>query len=546
MLLPNHQQWARRLCFVLLALAITPVSLAKNPKEVPTKAGSDPSVSSTRAYSVTNPATAGQSVTLYAQVIGPPGASITPTGSVAFFDGPTSLGSSELDGSFAVLETSFTTSGTHPIVARYSGDTFFLPSASTVLIQSVNMSQPPPAISSCRPTSSLTTLVQESNVTAYVPKGNWESNQTGILVVPIEPTPVATPSSIPTPSVVNSCSANPVTGETVCTGNDTKVYLLSGSTLNATLTSGATSTTSFSGGGCFNCGVAINAVTNTAVITIGDSSAPSGSGLQFLNLAARTFSAPVPAVHEVSEDVLWDPGRNLVLSPDEDGTYDLFDTSKTPIVEHGYSVGGQLDSAAEDCLTGIGLATDEFTSNLFITDLTQAKYTSGSPAGTWTAPFMFVDIADYAPYVGPEAGTDGIAIAPGSHLGIATGEFPGPPSSGNAVIVFQLPSTAGSGTPAFVDWAVVALPNDPGGNAFSIGCDPHTVTAYMSPGSGKAMGLISDYGATACYLEGTPQYLGLIDLQGVLKSPRKSGTHAVDPTYNLISNGVVSFVKATK
>ena len=170
MLLPNHQEWARRLCFVLLALAITPVSLAKNPKEVPTKAGSDPSVSSTRAYSVTNPATAGQSVTLYAQVIGPPGALITPTGSVAFFDGPTSLGSSELDGSFAVLETSFTTSGTHPIVARYSGDTFFLPSASTVLIQSVNMSQPPPAISSCRPTSSLTTLVQESNVTAYVPK----------------------------------------------------------------------------------------------------------------------------------------------------------------------------------------------------------------------------------------------------------------------------------------------------------------------------------------------------------------------------------------
>ena len=33
---------------------------------------------------------------------------------------------------------------------------------------------------------------------------------------------------------------------------------------------------------------------------------------------------------------------------------------------------GVLDSAAEDCTTGIALATDEGTGNLFIADLTQA------------------------------------------------------------------------------------------------------------------------------------------------------------------------------
>jgi hypothetical protein len=187
----------------------------------------------------------------------------------------------------------------------------------------------PPQISSCKPTSSLTTLVQGTKVTAYVPNGAWSNPNTGVQVVPLEPTPAA-PSSIATPNAVNSCSSNPVTGETVCTANNTDVYLISDSTLNATLTSGATAATFFSGGACENCGVAINALTNTAVITVGLSTSPSRSGLQFLDLATNTFSAPDAAVHEVSEDVSWDPGRNLILSPDEQGTYDLFQTSTAP------------------------------------------------------------------------------------------------------------------------------------------------------------------------------------------------------------------------
>jgi hypothetical protein len=330
-----------------------------------------------------------------------------------------------------------------------------------------------------------------------------------------------------------------VTGETVCTANNTDVYLITGSTLNATLTSGSNSFATFSGGQCQNCGVAINAVTNTAVITIGLSPSPSGSGIQFLNLASNTFSTPVPATHEVSEDVLWDPGRNLILSPNEFGVYDLFQTSSSSSTpEFANSVGGTLDSAAEDCLTGIALATDEFTSNLFITDLTQAKFIPGSP-GSWTAPYMFLNIPDFNPYDGPEAGTDGIAVAPGSHLGIVTGEFPFPPSAGNAIIAIQLPSTSGSGTPSFVDWAVAVLPNDPAGNPFSMGCDPHTVTAYVSPNTGEAMGLVTDYGATPCYSGGTPSYLGLVNLQALLSAPREPGTHTVT---NPLPAGAVTFV----
>jgi hypothetical protein len=49
---------------------------------------------------------------------------------------------------------------------------------------------------------------------------------------------------------------------------------------------------------------------------------------------------------------------------------------------------GEADSSGEDCVTGIALAPGEFSapSEVFIADLTQATFTPGSPAGTWTPP----------------------------------------------------------------------------------------------------------------------------------------------------------------
>ena len=516
-----NRNWTIQLQFIapaiVLGLSLTPNHAAA--------AVSDPSVSQTRVYSATNPVPADQPVVLYAAVVAPPGVSGVPSGSVTFFDGLTPLGSAPLDDGFAILEVSFSTTGNHLIVAKYSGDSLFLPSSSTVLTQIVGYPQPPPAIASCRPTSSLTTLVQGSKVTAYVPNGTWSTADTGILVVPIEPSPAAAPASIATPSTVNSCAANPVTGQTVCTGNDTRVYLVSGSKLSTTLTSGATRTTRFSGGTCENCGVAINAVTNTAVITIGDKSAPSTSGLQFLNLTNNTFSAPVPAVHEISEDVVWDPGRNLILSPDEFGVYDLFQTSPSPVAEFGLQIGGELDSAAEDCITGIGLASDEMSDRFYLTDLTKAKFTAGSPAGTWTAPGQFVTLSDLS-----RGRNSGISVAPGSHLLVTSGEF-----GGNQVGVLQLPSSSGTGVPTVVDYAGALLPNTPDGNIWSAGQDPHTVTAYISPNTFKAYGLLAN--------APPPTWLAVIDLQALLNAPRTAGTHEVEASYDLIAHGVVRYVK---
>jgi hypothetical protein len=330
----------------------------------------------------------------------------------------------------------------------------------------------------------------------------------GIAEVALEGAPVSTTFS--TPGTVNSCAANSVTGEVVCTENTANVDLINGSTLT-TLTSGSNALASFSGGECMNCGVGINAANNTAVIAMGLAGGP--SGVQVLNLGNNTFNAGFPLKSYVSEDISIDSVRNLILSPGEGGVYDLLQIGAgNTLTEYGHAVGGELDSAAEDCTTGIALSSDEFTDQVYITDLTQAVFTAGTP-GTWSAPGQFINLDDG----GYSAGTTGISTAPGTgHLGVVTGEF-----GGSAYAALQLPSTSGSGTPTLVDWAYVAsMPNTPDGVAFSAGYDPHTITAYTSPNTSKAYAVVADWNGS------TPTWLGVIDLACVLAQPR-SGAHTV-------------------
>src|SRR5207253_1402307 len=118
-----------------------------------------------------------------------------------------------------------------------------------------------------------------------------------------------------------------------------------------------------------------------------------------------------------------DPFLNYVLSPGEDDNYTLLQIAPNgSLTEFGQASipgGGELDSAAEDCTTGIALAAQEFTSNVFIQDLTQAVFTPGTP-GTYIAPGQSVTLTGTS----FSAGTSGITVAPGSsHLGVVTGEF---------------------------------------------------------------------------------------------------------------------------
>jgi hypothetical protein len=101
-----------------------------------------------------------------------------------------------------------------------------------------------------------------------------------------------------------------------------------------------------------------------------------------------------------------------------------------------------------------------------------------------------------------------------------------------------------------VDWAGASIPSTPDGNSFQNGFDPHTITAYVSPNTQKAYGLIADWATDV------PTYLAVIDLKALLAAPRLAGvdaggnacsscTHSVDPSYDLVAHGVIKFV-ATK
>jgi hypothetical protein len=272
---------------------------------------------------------------------------------------------------------------------------------------------------------------------------------------------------------------------------------------------------------CENCGVVVDSSTNQALITIGLTNPAAGldGGYQFLDLggAAPTFEPPIPAIANTSEDVSIDPVRHLVLSPNESGDYQIVDTSactdKAMLFNNFLTLPGGIlpDSAAEDCTTGIALSTLEDDSRvdrpefLYIADLTQAKFTPGTP-GTWTDAAS--QIQTFPEFLALMFGTNGIAVAPGTHLGIVTGEF-----GGNVEGVIQLPPTSGIGTPAVVDWVAFTVPNDPSGATWSEGNDPHTVTAYVSPHSHKALGVLENNFTTE-----TPIFLAVVDLEGPIRS----------------------------
>lgn len=419
---------------------------------------------------------------------------------------------------FYFLIPSSLSAGTYQVSLTGSagGTTFASSGCSSLVVTRTN-----PTLASCVPTSSIAVTVG-ADVQAYVPYGWWGSSTKGVAVLGVEGSVAGTSSKISTPGAVNSCAANSAAtpAQVVCTENTKNVDIITGSTLQTTLASGSDQEASFSGGSCFNCGVAIDAANSRAVIAMGKSGG-GGSGVQALNLTNNTFDPAFPLKYYVSEDISIDPTKKWVLSPAEDSTFDILTVDTTAggygLKEYSnYVGGGELDSAAEDCTTSIALSSVEFSDEVYITDLAQISFPTSS---TWTAPGQFVTLNDG----GYSAGTTGLTSAPGTaHLAAVTGEF-----GGSSYSILQLPAVSGpgKGTPNLVDYAYVSgMPNTPNGLPFSAGYDPHTITAYTSPnGTQKSFVLFADY-----YPSGYPSYLAQVDMQCVLSAPRTTaGGHLV-------------------
>ncbi len=389
-------------------------------------------------------------------------------------------------------------------------------------------------LASCVPASSLGVIAPTTGpapVNAIAPNGCWSCGTTGIQVVQLETGggPPVPPASVPTAHAVNSCAGNPATGESVCVANNTDVYHLNSSNVVTTLTSGSNTTAGFSGGSCENCGVAINALNDQAVIAMGHTGG-SGTALQTLDLMTNTFGTPFQLANHVSENVVVNPIQGGVLSLNERNVYDFIsvDAGGNFTTEYGMNItstGGEGDASAVDCNTGIAVGPFEFTNNLTLSDMKQAIFVPGAP-GSWTAPTSTTTlIGSYS------AGLSGAAVAPGSSdLGVVTGEF-----GGSSFAILKLPSTSGSGTPALTDYAFV--PCITGVNA---GLDPHTMTAYVSPNDGKSYTVFASGGPP-------PSTLAVVDMAAVLGRPRAVDGHTVigdSGPGSCLSNGdgIVRFV----
>ena len=97
-----------------------------------------PAATTTSLNSSPNPSNFGQSVTLSATVTPVPPASGTPTGTVTFQDGATTLATVALVGGSASFNTSTLTVGSHSLTAVYNGSASFAASTSAVRTQVVN------------------------------------------------------------------------------------------------------------------------------------------------------------------------------------------------------------------------------------------------------------------------------------------------------------------------------------------------------------------------------------------------------------------------
>jgi Bacterial Ig-like domain (group 3) len=158
--------------------------------------------SATTLTSSINPSVGGQSVTFTATVTSTAGG--TPTGTVTFADGATSLGTGALNAGVATFTKSFPTMGSHSITASYGGDTNFAVSTSSALSQAVN-------VAAFAPVSGIATVTAGQNVminlTVYQSSGSNLAFTLSCMGLPLKsacsfsPNPV-TPGLPPTGTLV--------------------------------------------------------------------------------------------------------------------------------------------------------------------------------------------------------------------------------------------------------------------------------------------------------------------------------------------------------
>ena len=322
--------------------------------------------STTALASSMNPSTFGQSVTFTATVTGSGG---TPTGTVTFKDGTTTLGAATLNGSGqAAFSTTALTAGSHSITASYSGDGNYAASTSSVLTQTVNQSS-----SSTGLTSSANPSTYGSAVTFTATVSGTGGTPTGTVTFKDGGTTLGTGTLNGSGQAVFSTGSLAVGTHpiTAVYGGDSNYSASTSATLTQTVVANSSTTAIASS---INPSAVGQAVTFTATVT-GSGGTPTGS-VTFKDGATTLGTAALNGGGQAafSTATLAGGSHSITATYSGDGN---FGSSVSPVLTQTV---GQASSSG----TSISSSADPSSYGATVTFTAVVSGTGGTPTGTVT------------------------------------------------------------------------------------------------------------------------------------------------------------------
>jgi hypothetical protein len=295
---------------------------------------------------------------------------------------------------------------------------------------------------------------------------------------------------------------------------------------------GATGSLTFTGGSCTVCAIAYDPMDNSFIIMEPNSG---GEGGAFVRWGETTHASTMTILDpDPNENPGYDYVKNWIFTPQyrttptalqiADFTSGTLYTSSTT-----FPMIGTPDSGNVDVVTHVAITPNEFNPPDIFTTADLGTVTLNSPSAgmfTVTASSQMLTIN-----VDGSCGADDTDNATDSvlHMTFVTGEFC---DGGVERMGFILLPTTSSAT-TISDWAFVNIPNTPDSSPWDAAHDPHTVAAFNDPVNCPDCAIIVNREIT---------WLGVINLTKLKAAPR-SGTdpHAIDPTYDLQTNGVLKY-----
>jgi hypothetical protein len=423
--------------------------------------------------------------------------------------------------------------------------------------------------------------ISGSRVTVYVPLGSDDNNTHGAMRVVVEDSA----SPLPTPALLatdrsNSCTPS-TSGEVICSGQGGSVDLIpagGGAPVILPLSAGAVPDINYTNGDCMACGAMVDDVLNLGIVS-------SGLGFVPINLVNGTVGSPI-AVNQGSADPNTVPGMDFgydmanhrILSANYQVTdaqfnqshphFEIIDISNpaSPVIyelandqafflSNGRTCGAAStdndklpDTTALDTSTNIAYVTFHTPSDCFnappddiaMFDLSQAVFTLGTAGNpnTWTTPLTAIQSITGTGL----NGIDPISVEAVHHLALVS-------AGDNNFGVLQLPSASGSGASLTIpDWVNAQMPNDPNNVSWAGWHQPDGLATYVSPNTGKVMGVLMNNPMTNGVFTGST-FLAIVDMDDLLnpavtsRDPSPGNGHKVDGSVNLVTSGIVRFVK---